>query len=242
MNEGKIAVVTGGAQGIGKSIALKLAGAGCRVIIVDVNEEAAARAAEEFGGDSYAADVSSDKSFEDTVDKIIEKEKKIDILVNNAGITRDALAVRMTEEDFSRVVRINLNGVFYFSRHVLKKSMFKNRSGNIVNIASIVGIIGNPGQANYSASKAGVIALTKTLAKEAAVRGIRVNAVAPGFIETRMTENLPAKVKEKFLENIPMGRLGSPEEVADAVMFLASGMSSYMTGQVLVVDGGMVTS
>lgn len=241
MTDKKIAVVTGGAQGIGLAISEKLASEGYKVVIVDINKEAASRAAAPLGGSAYSADVSEDTSVEKTVDSIIENEGRIDILVNNAGITKDSLLIRMSPEDFSRVISINLNGVFNFSRHAVKKSMMKNRAGNIINIASIVGLIGNPGQANYSASKAGVVALTKTMAKELAVRGIRVNAVAPGFIQTRMTDVLPEKVKEEFLKNIPMKRLGSPEEVAGVVSFLASDASSYITGQVIVVDGGMVT-
>jgi len=238
---GETAVVTGGGRGIGEAIARNLAAAGARVVIVDVNKEAAVALSEEIGGSYVAADVSDSESVEGAVNKIIENNGKIDILINNAGINRDALTIRMKEEDWDKVMDINLKGVFNFSRLAVKKSMIKKRRGNIVNIASIVGIIGNPGQANYSASKAGVIALTRTMAKELAVRGIRVNAVAPGFIETEMTEKLPEKVREKFLENIPMKRLGTPAEVADTVRFLVSPASAYITGQVITVDGGMVT-
>ncbi len=241
MNQKKTAVITGGARGIGKCIAERLASEGCKAVIIDVDEQAASETAAALGGDAYSADVSDDSSVSETVDRIIEKDGKIDILVNNAGVTRDSLFMRMSEEDFRRVLDINLTGVFNFSRNVVRKSMIKNRQGCVVNIASIVGIIGNPGQANYSASKAGVIALTKTMAKELAPRNIRVNAVAPGFIRTRMTDKLPEKVKQDFLSAIPMGRLGEPGEVAGAVSFLVSDNSGYITGQTLVVDGGMVT-
>jgi 3-oxoacyl-[acyl-carrier protein] reductase len=236
----KIAVVTGGAQGIGKAISLKLKKTGCKVNIIDVDENSAKQTAGELGGDYYIVDVRDSCAVEQAIDRIIEKDSKIDILINNAGITRDALLMRMNEQDWDLVLDINLKGTFNFSRHIVRKSMIKNRSGNIVNIASIVGLIGNPGQANYSASKAGVIALTKTMAKELASRGIRVNAVAPGFIKTRMTEKLPEKVKDEFLKNIPMARLGTPEEVAEAVSFLVSEDSGYITGQVITIDGGMV--
>jgi 3-oxoacyl-[acyl-carrier protein] reductase len=191
----KVAVVTGGAQGIGKEIASSLAERGLKVNIIDVDENAAKETARQLNGDYYVADVRDSDSVAAIVDKIIEKDTKIDILINNAGITRDALLMRMSEEEWDQVLDINLKGVFNFSRYVVKKSMIKNRFGNIVNIASIVGIIGNPGQANYAASKAGVIAITKTMAKELASRGIRVNAVAPGFIKTKMTDKLPEKVK-----------------------------------------------
>jgi len=240
MSEQKVAVVTGGAQGIGLEIAKKLHDSGCKIVIIDVDENSASVSAAEVNGDYYIVDVRDENKVGETVDKIVEKDGKIDILINNAGITRDTLLIRMSEEDWDLVIDINLKGVFNFSKQTAKKSMMKTRSGNIVNVASIVGIIGNAGQANYSASKGGVIALTKTMAKELAGRGIRVNAVAPGFIQTRMTDKLPEKVKEKFIENIPMGRLGTPQEVAQVVDFLVSESSSYITGQVITVDGGMV--
>ncbi|MFW6134605.1 MAG: 3-oxoacyl-[acyl-carrier-protein] reductase [Elusimicrobiota bacterium] len=238
--EQKVAVVTGGARGIGKAISGKLKDNNCKVVIIDIQEETAKQTAKEVQGDYFLADVSSMEDVSETVDKIVEKHSKIDILVNNAGITRDNLLIRMSEKQWDQVLDINLKGVFNFSKQVVKKSMMKNRTGNIVNIASIVGMIGNPGQANYSASKAGVIALTRTMAKELAKRKIRVNAVAPGFIETKMTEKLPEKARDEFLRNIPLGRLGTPQEVANAVEFLVSEDSSYLTGQVLAVDGGMV--
>ncbi len=240
MSDKKTAVVTGGAMGIGKAISERLKKAGCDIVIIDVDEEKASSAASELEGTYHVCDVSDSEQVNETVDKIIENNGKIDILINNAGITADALMMRMKENDWDRVIGINLKGVFNFMGAVLKKSMMRNKSGSIVNIASIVGIIGNPGQANYSASKAGVIALTKTAAKESATRGIRVNAIAPGFIETRMTSDLPDKVKEEFLRNIPMKRMGTGEEVAAAVEFLALENSSYITGQVIILDGGMV--
>jgi 3-oxoacyl-[acyl-carrier protein] reductase len=238
--ERKIAVITGGAQGIGKAISEKLNECGCKVILIDVNEDVARDTAVQMEGDYYIVDVRNSEGVAEIVDKIIEKDGKIDILVNNAGITRDALLVRMEEVDWQQVIDINLTGVFNFSKHVVKKSMMKNRTGTIVNIASIIGLIGNPGQANYSASKGGVIALTKTMAKELSKRGIRVNALAPGFIQTMMTDKIPEKVKEEYLKNIPLGRLGTPDEVAEVVKFLVSDSSGYITGQVINVDGGMV--
>ncbi len=236
----KIAIVTGGAQGIGKSISTKLSNMGCKVIIVDVNEEVASNTASELEGDYYIADVRNFEQVGGIVDEIIEKDGKIDILINNAGITRDNLLIRMEEEEWDQVIDINLKGVFNFSKQVLKKSMMKQRAGSIVNIASIIGVMGNPGQANYSASKGGVIALTKTMAKEFSKRNIRVNAVAPGFIQTSMTDKLPESVKEKYLQVIPLGRLGTSDEVAEVVNFLVSESSSYVTGQVINIDGGMV--
>ncbi len=240
MSNQKTAVVTGGAQGIGFAISKKLAAAECKVIIIDIDESRAASAAGKLNGDYKIVDVSKEVEVEKAVSEIIEKYSKIDILINNAGITRDGLLIRMKEKDFDSVIDINLKGVFNFSKEVVKKSMMKNRTGAIVNIASIVGIIGNPGQLNYSASKGGVIAMTRTMAKELSNRNIRVNAVAPGFIQTRMTDKLSDKVKESFLENIPMHRLGNPEEVAAVVNFLVSQRSSYITGQVINIDGGLV--
>ncbi|MEA3506544.1 MAG: 3-oxoacyl-[acyl-carrier-protein] reductase [Elusimicrobiota bacterium] len=240
MSDQKTAVITGGARGIGLAISEKLASTGCKAVIVDIDKETAASAAERLSGDYKIVDVSKESAVEKAVSEIIEKYGKIDILINNAGITRDGLLIRMKEKDFDMVIDINLKGVFNFSKQVVKQSMMKKRSGAIVNIASIVGIIGNPGQLNYSASKGGVIAMTRTMAKELANRSIRVNAVAPGFIQTRMTDKLPDKVKENFLKNIPMSRLGKPEEVAAAVNFLVSEESDYITGQVINIDGGLV--
>lgn len=241
--KGKVAIVTGGAQGIGKSIATQLALAGANVVIADVMEEVAKSTAQEIsqkGSEaiSIGVDVSSLSSVEEMVKKTLDKFGRIDILINNAGITRDALVMRMKEEDWDLVLDINLKGAFNCIKTV-SPIMMKQKSGKIVNIASIVGIIGNAGQANYSASKGGLIALTKTCARELASRRINVNAVAPGFIQTSMTERLSAQVKEKLSSQIPLGELGKPEDVASAVLFLVSEKASYITGEVIKVDGGM---
>ncbi|MDH5662721.1 MAG: 3-oxoacyl-[acyl-carrier-protein] reductase [Elusimicrobiota bacterium] len=241
--KGKVAIITGGAQGIGKSIATQLAQAGANVVIADVMEEVAKSTAQEIsqkGNEaiSIRVDVSSLSSVEEMVKKTLDKFGRIDILVNNAGITRDSLVMRMKEEDWDLVLDINLKGAFNCIKTV-SSIMMKQKSGKIVNIASIVGIIGNAGQANYSASKAGLIALTKTCARELASRRINVNAVAPGFIQTSMTERLPAQVKEKLSSQIPFGEIGKPEDVASAVLFLVSEKASYITGEVIKVDGGM---
>ena len=242
--KGKVAIVTGGAQGIGKAIATQLAQEGANVVIADVAEEVAKPTAQEIsqkGNEaiSIGVDVSSISSVEEMVKKTLDKFGRIDILVNNAGITRDALVMRMKEEDWDLVLDINLKGVFNCIK-IVSPVMMKQKSGKIVNIASIVGIIGNAGQANYSASKGGLIALTKTCARELASRRINVNAVAPGFIQTSMTERLPAQVKEKLSSQIPFGEIGKPEDVASAVLFLVSEKASYITGEVIKVDGGMV--
>jgi len=242
--KGKVAIVTGGAQGIGKSIATQLALAGANVVIADVMEEIAKSTAQEIsqkGSEaiSIVVDVSRLSSVEEMAKKTLDKFGRIDILVNNAGITRDALIMRMKEEDWDLVLDINLKGAFNCIK-IVSPVMMKQKSGKIVNIASIVGIIGNVGQANYSASKGGLIALTKTCARELASRRINVNAVAPGFIQTSMTERLPAQVKEKLSSQIPFGELGKPEDVASAVLFLVSEKARYITGEVIKVDGGMV--
>jgi len=241
--KGKVAIVTGGAQGIGKSIATRLAQAGANLVIADVMEEVAKSTAQEIsqkGNEaiSIKVDVSSLSSVEEMVKKTLDKFGRIDILVNNAGITRDGLVMRMKEEDWDLVLDINLKGAFNCIKTV-SPIMMKQKSGKIVNIASIVGIIGNIGQANYSASKAGLIALTKTCARELASRRINVNAVAPGFIQTSMTERLPLQVREKLSSQIPFGEIGKPEDVASAVLFLVSEEASYITGEVIRVDGGM---
>lgn len=241
--KGKVAIVTGGAQGIGKTIATQLAQEGANVVIADVMEEVAKSTAQEIsqkGSEaiSIVVDVSRLSSVEEMAKKTLDKFGRIDILVNNAGITRDALIMRMKEEDWDLVLDINLKGAFNCIK-IVSPVMMKQKSGKIVNIASIVGIIGNAGQANYSASKGGLIALTKTCARELAGRRINVNAVAPGFIQTSMTERLPAQVKEKLSSQIPFGEIGKPEDVANAVLFLVSDKASYITGEVIKVDGGM---
>ncbi len=240
---GKVALVTGAAQGIGKAIALLLARNGADIAVSDINLEKAEETAKEISAIGPKAmavkvDVANLSDVERMVEGILEKLAKIDILVNNAGITRDKLVLRMTEEDWDAVLGVNLKGTFNCTKAVLRH-MAKQRSGKIVNIASVVGEMGNAGQANYSASKAGVIGLTKTIAKEYAQRGINVNAIAPGYIETPMTEALPEKAKEELRKLIPMERLGRPEDVAEAVLFLVSEESSYITGQVLNVNGGI---
>ncbi len=245
--EGQVALITGAGRagkGIGRSIALRLAKEGARIAIADFIIEAAeavAKEVEEMGGEAFAVG-GSVSSFED-VDKIVaatvDRFSKIDILVNNAGITRDNLLVRMSEAEWDMVLDTNLKGVFNCTRAVAKL-MMRARSGKIVNMASVMGIVGNAGQANYSASKGGVIALTKTTAKELGSRGVNVNAVAPGFIQTVMTEEMPEDAKASIADNIPLRRLGTADDVAEVVLFLCSEASSYVTGQVIAVDGGMV--
>ena len=242
--ENKIALVTGAARGIGQAIALQLAADGADLALCDVKAEwlddtvakvkALGRRAE-----AYAMDVANGAAVGEAVAKILVDFGRIDVLVNNAGITRDTLLIRMTEEDWDAVLDINLKGAFLVTKAVVKP-MMKQRSGAIVNIASVVGIMGNPGQANYTASKAGLIALTKTTAKEMGSRNVRVNAVAPGFIRTAMTDKLAAPVKDAMLKMVPLGRLGEPEDVAKAVAFLASDAAAYVNGQTLAVCGGMV--
>ncbi|MBO6304054.1 MAG: 3-oxoacyl-[acyl-carrier-protein] reductase [Selenomonadaceae bacterium] len=243
--EGKIALVTGASRGIGRAIALKLAAEGAKVAVNYAGNVEGAnevkKAIEDAGGEAVVigANVSKSDDAEKMVNEVAEKFGGIDILVNNAGITRDGLLARMKNEDFDAVIDTNLKGVFYTAR-AAAKIMMKARKGRIINMASVVGITGNAGQANYSAAKAGVIGFTKTVAKELAGRGITVNAIAPGFIETDMTAVVPEKAKDAMLQSIPVKRAGKPEDVANAVLFLASDMSSYITGQVLNVDGGMV--
>ncbi len=240
---GKIALVTGAAQGIGREIALALAADGADVAICDVNLEAAQKTAAEIeatGRKSLAikANVASSADVSAMIEQVVGKFSRIDILVNNAGITRDGLLLRMKDEDWDLVLSINLKGAFLCAKSALKY-MSKQRAGTVINIASIVGAMGNAGQANYVASKAGLIGLTKTIAREYANRGITANAVAPGFIETAMTQALPENVRQELAKQIPMGKLGTPADVANAVRFLASPWASYITGQVVHVNGGM---
>lgn len=241
---GKSALVTGGGRGIGREIAMVLAKAGANVAICDIDlttAEATAKDLEALGVKSLAlkADVSKAADIEKMFSDFLAKFSVMDILVNNAGITRDGLIMRMKEEDWDLVLDINLKSAFLCCREACRP-MMKARSGRIINIASVVGLMGNAGQANYSASKAGLIGLTKTLAREFASRNINVNAVAPGFIQTAMTDKLSPADKEKLASQIPMQKLGQPIDVANAVLFLASSLSEYVTGQVLTVDGGLV--
>jgi 3-oxoacyl-[acyl-carrier protein] reductase len=240
----RVAVVTGGGRGIGKAICLGLIKNGAKaVIVVDVSLENAEQVVKEIEGSggnasAYKMDVSNYQEVNDTTNKILDKYGKIDILVNNAGITRDGLLLKMKEEDWDRVININLKGVFNCTKAVIRP-MLKERWGRIVNMASIVGLIGNAGQANYSASKAGIIGFTKTIAREVASRNITVNAVAPGFIATEMTDVLSDSVKENLMKQIPLGRLGKIDDIADLVLFLISEKAGYITGEVIRVDGGM---
>lgn len=240
---GKVALVTGAAQGIGKAVALLLARNGADLVVSDINLEKAQETAKEIqaiGRKALAVkvDVANLRDVERMVQAVLEQLHQIDILVNNAGITRDKLILRMTEEDWDAVLDVNLKGTFNCTKVVIRH-MSKQKSGKIVNIASVVGEMGNAGQANYSASKAGVIGFTKTIAREFAQRGINVNSIAPGYVETPMTNALPEKVKEELKRMIPMERLGRPEDIAEAVLFLVSASSNYITGQVLNVNGGI---
>ncbi len=241
--EGKVAVVTGAAQGIGKEIALAFARNKAKVVIFDLNEEALKATQQELCELSesayYLVNVTDSAQVEEAINKVIDKFSKIDILINNAGITKDNLALRLSESDWDKVLSVNLKGAFLCSK-LCAKYMVKQRNGKIVNISSIIGVVGNAGQANYSASKAGLIGLTKSFAKELGARNICVNAVAPGYIQTKMTEVLSDKVKQEMLGRIPLKKLGKPEDVANAVVFLASDSADYITGQVLIIDGGMV--
>lgn len=243
--KGKVALVTGASRGIGRAIAEKLASLGANVIITSTKAEVSQSVAKEISdkynvtAKGYALNVANLSEFTNVVDEIVKEFGRIDILVNNAGITKDTLILRMKEEEWDEVINTNLKGVFNGCKAVAKY-MLKQQYGKIVNISSVVGIMGNAGQVNYSASKGGVIALTKSLAKEMASRNINVNAVAPGYIDTDMTRVLPDNIKQEVLRLIPLGRMGKPEDVANVVAFLCFDESSYITGQTIVVDGGMV--
>ncbi|NCC53459.1 MAG: 3-oxoacyl-[acyl-carrier-protein] reductase [Spartobacteria bacterium] len=244
MFEGKSAIVTGAARGIGQAIAVKLAEMGADIALCDLQADWLVETADKISAlgrtvKCYATDVSKAADVDAAVSSAHSDFGHIDILVNNAGITKDTLLARMSEEDWDAVISVNLKGTFLFTKAV-SKIMMKQRSGSIVNIASIIGLIGNAGQCNYSASKAGVIALTKSAARELARRNVRVNAVAPGFIQTKMTDKLTEDMQKRMLDAIPMARFGQPEDVADVVAYLAGDGSSYVTGQVLNVCGGMV--
>lgn len=241
----RVVVVTGGSRGIGRAIGLRMADADTRIYFnysgrdsTDAEETERLVGAASGSARAIRVDVASREDVQRFFNQIVEESDRVDVLVNNAGITRDGLLVRMKEEDWDRVLDINLKGAFYCMQAVAK-TMMKQRSGRIINMTSVVGVMGNPGQANYVASKAGLIGLTKTAARELASRGITVNAVAPGFIDTSMTAELPDKVKEAMLTQIPLGRMGRPEDVAEVVAFLASTKASYITGQVIHVNGGM---
>jgi 3-oxoacyl-[acyl-carrier protein] reductase len=243
--DGKVALVTGASRGIGRAIAIALAKAGATVVVNYAGNVKAAVEVEkiitEAGGKAMLvkADVANGEAVDEMVKSVVEEFGGIDILVNNAGITRDGLLMRMKEVDWDAVINTNLKGVFHCTKAVAKL-MMKKRSGRIVNMASVVGLTGNAGQANYAAAKSGVIGFSKSMAKELSSRGITVNMVAPGFIGTDMTEVLSDKIKETMISNIPLGRMGKPEDVANAVLFLVSDSASYITGQVINVDGGMV--
>lgn len=241
--KGQVALITGGARGIGKAIAVSLAKRGANLAIADISSESARETAGEISALGVKAlpvtlDVSKSAEVSRAIEDIVKEFGRLDVLVNNAGITKDGLILRMKEEDWDAVIGINLKGVFLCSKEAVKV-MVKQRYGRIVNIASVVAFMGNPGQANYSASKAGIVGLTKTIAKEYASRGITANAVAPGFISTAMTDALAENVRQEMLKSIPIGKFGSVDDVANAVVFLSSPKTGYITGQVVHVNGGM---
>ena len=238
----RVAIITGSGRGIGRAIALRLSETGATVVVNDIDESAQGVAEEIKAMNRQSLAILADVSLSSDVARLVETTRatygKVDILVNNAGITRDQLVVRMSDEDWDRVLTVNLKSTFLCTRAVLRH-MIKQRWGRIISIASIVGIVGNPGQANYASAKAGIIGFTRTVAKEVASRGITVNAIAPGFIDTEMTQQLGEDRRQELMRHIPLGYLGSPRDVAEAVAFLASEEARYITGQVLNVDGGM---
>lgn len=242
--ENKVAVITGGARGIGYSIAEKFASEGAKVVILDLNQDSIDKAVAKLNklqedATGYIADVTNSQQITDIFKQIYKRFKQIDILVNNAGITKDNLMMRMKEKDWDAVINVNLKGTFNCTQKV-SRYMMKQKNGVILNIASVIGIMGNAGQANYAASKGGIIALTKSTAKEFASRNIRANAIAPGFIKTEMTDNLSQEVIDKYAEVIPLNRMGTPHDVANLCLFLASEEANYITGQTICVDGGLV--
>ncbi len=243
--ENQVAIVTGAGRGIGHAIAVRLANDGARVACVSRTAENAQRTADEINATradaakSYAVDVADHAAVQETAARILEEFGRADILVNNAGVTRDGLSMRMPVADWDIVIQTNLRGAFNFVQ-AIERTMIKQRSGRIINISSVIGLIGNAGQTNYAASKAGLIGFTKSLARELASRGITVNAIAPGFIATDMTGSLSEEIQKRIQGQIPLSRVGQPEEIAHAVAFLASSEAAYITGQVLCVDGGMV--
>jgi 3-oxoacyl-[acyl-carrier protein] reductase len=233
--EGKTALVTGGSRGIGRAIALELAAAGARVTL---SYRSGRKEADEVAREAGAVAVQADVSDPDAARRLVDRAGELDILVNNAGLTRDGLLARMSDEDWHDVIETNLGGVFHTCRAAVR-GMMKRRSGSIVNVSSIVGVHGNPGQTNYAASKAGIIGFTKALARELGTRGVRANVIAPGYIDTRLTDVIAGEMKELMLANTPLGRFGKPEEVAGAVRFLCSDEAAFITGDVLLVDGGL---
>ena len=240
----KIAIVTGASQGIGKIIAFELAKSGAHVACISRNKKAIESIVDEItinGGQasSFPCDISDSDTLSEIITEIIKENSRIDILVNNAGITKDSLLMRMSIEQWDDVINTNLKGAFHCTKAVVRY-MMKNKFGRIINITSIVGLTGNAGQANYAASKAGLIGMTKSIAKEMASRGITANCIAPGWIETSMTDKLSGEVKNQFLSHIPVGRIGSPDDIANAVIFLASDEAGYITGQTITVDGGRI--
>ena len=242
----QVALVTGGNAGIGRAISLKFAQEGAKVIVFGTNQQTCKHVIDDIhrltgksDAQFFCVDVSKTLDVEEAIKKVLETYGQVDILVNNAGVTADQLLMKMSEEEWDRVMNINLKSC-YNTCHALVRSMMKARKGRIINISSVVGLMGNAGQANYAASKAGMIGFTKALAKELAVRNILVNCIAPGFIETKMTDGLTEVQKEGILKSIPLGKLGAPEDIANAALFLASSNANYITGQVLTVDGGMV--